>query len=131
MMNWTIIFGVANLVVVLIGGVGVILQMRYENRLLRHDFTNLAQRQTTIDEKIEGLDRKIEEEMDSNRREHGEVVAAIRQKVSDDALYVRDHFLRKETFGPVMTRVENDIKNVGDRIEARLLRMEAKIDTKT
>lgn len=128
---WTIAFGIAQLVVILVGGAGFFLAMRYDIRLLRHDFRGLEQRQTALDKKIEGLDRKIDDERDANRREHGEVVIAIRQKVTDDAMFVRDNFVRKETFGPVLARLEGDVKTVGDRIEARLLRMEAKIDTKT
>ena len=128
---WTIIFGVAQVVVILVGGAGFYLAMRYDIRLLRHDFRALEQRQTILDENIKLLDKKIDDEIDANRREHSEVIRAIRQKLNEVELFVRDTFGRKETFAPGMLRIESDVKNVGDRIETRLLRMEAKIDTKT
>ena len=128
---WTIVFGIAQIIVVLVGGAGFFLAMRYDIRLLRHDFLGLKQRQTILDENIRALDQKIDAEIDANRREHGEVIRAIRQKLNEVELFVRDTFVRKETFAPVMLRIENDVKSVGDRIETRLLRMEAKIATKT
>ncbi len=128
---WTVLFGIAQVVVVLVGGAGFFLAMRYDIRLLRHDFRVLEQRQTILDENVKALDQKIDAEIDANRREHGEVIRAIRQKLNEVELFVRDTFVRKETFAPVMLRIENDVKSVGDRIETRLLRMEAKIDTKT
>ena len=128
---WTVLFGIAQVVVILVGGAGFFFAMRYDIRMLRHDFRNLEQRQTVLEENFKALDRKIDDEVDTNRREHGDALTAILQKLNDDALFVRDTFVRKETFAPVMLRIENDVKSVGDRIETRLLRMEAKIDTKT
>ena len=130
---WTVsnILGMAQIVVVIIGGIAFFLQLRYEHRVLRHDFRNIEQRQKILDEKFEALEREIREDMDTNRHQNGETIAAIRSKVNEVELFVRDNFVRKDTFNVVMLRLESDVKGIGDRIETRLLRMEAKIDTKT
>jgi len=80
--------------------------------------------QKAIGEAKDEIDARVERES----RVYGEIASALRQKIQDMELYVRDNFVRKDTFSPLMSKLENDIRGVGDRIEARMIRMEAKID---
>lgn len=96
--------------------------------------TEQAIRQQIADHKLEN-----EERANATMRAIGETFTAMRQKVADVEialgkriteieLYVRDTFLQKESFRVVISEIMNDMKNLGDRIENRLLRMENKLD---
>lgn len=74
---------------------------------------------------------KIDLELDALGRSFGETAAAIRQKVHDIETWSRDEFVRKGSFENVMTRMEKTGGAQFDKIEARLERMEGKIDSKT
>jgi hypothetical protein len=126
-MEWaTISIGVCTLVVqtvaVIVGGIWALSK------------TEAAIRQQIYDHKLEN-----EERVNNTSRQVGDTVAAIRQKIvevdtsltrkiSEVELYVRDTFLQKESFRAVISEIMNDMKNLGDRIENRLLRMETKLD---
>jgi deoxyadenosine/deoxycytidine kinase len=71
---------------------------------------------------------EIYDRIEQQGREFGEIATALRIKIVEVELYVRDNFVRKETFVPLMAKIEIDVRAIGDRIETRLLRMEQKID---
>ncbi len=85
------------------------------------DKTEASLRQTITQTKDE-----IEERQDRMSREFGETVQAIRQKVHEVETWARDEFMRKEDF----EMVREDIVRLADKLEARLVRMEAKLDAR-
>lgn len=77
-----------------------------------------------MDAKFEDTDRKI----DAANLRAGEIGAAIRNKVSEVELHLRDHYVRRDSFDRVIGMIIESIKALGDKIEHRLERMETKID---
>ena len=59
----------------------------------------------------------------------GELGHALREKINQVELFVRDEFVRKETFNLVTDRISLEVKGLGDRLESRQLRMETKFDS--
>jgi len=62
------------------------------------------------------------------RRETGEIAAALRQKVNEVELWARDNFVRRDSFLLATSRIETSVTTMGQQIEARLVRMEDKLD---
>lgn len=73
--------------------------------------------------------KEVAEAIDLNERALGETIQAMRQKLSDVELYVRDHFVRNEEFTRAIERFETNSETASKSLEARLLRMEGKLDT--
>jgi macrodomain Ter protein organizer (MatP/YcbG family) len=114
-------------VVFIVSAIVAILSMRFEIRALRHTLKNVEQRQTVINEKYENLEQTLANRIIESEQNVGETIAAIRERVVQIELYMRDNFVRKETFSITMNELKNDVKNVGDKIEVRLLRIESKV----
>lgn len=89
----------------------------------------LARSTAAINKTITDHRTEIDGEFVIIRKETGELGAALRQKLTDIELWSRDNFVRRDSFASTMERVERNIKDMGDRIETRLLRMEGKIDS--
>ncbi len=70
----------------------------------------------------------VDEEIEMMRREFGETGLALRQKITDVELYVRDHFVSKGTFTQVASDLDGDIKEMRTEIRDDLKRLESKID---
>lgn len=75
--------------------------------------------------------REYEERNEQNIKMFGESSAALRQKIHEVELWMRDTFVRRDGYYKVQEAMENSIKALGDKIDIRLERMEAKIDSKT
>ena len=73
----------------------------------------------------------VEANLRQGSREFGETVAAMRQKMADVELYASNHYVRRDGFFQVQTQLTEDIRLLGDKIETRFVRLEAKMDTKT
>lgn len=65
------------------------------------------------------------------RRDTGEVTAALRQKITEVELFNRDTFMRRDSFYEVMKGYGADMRSQFEKIDSRLERMEAKIDSKS
>lgn len=79
---------------------------------------------------IEEHREKFDTQIDALRQNTGEMGAALRQKINDVELYARDTFMRRDSFQLVQAELKEQVKALGDKIENRLERMEAKIDSK-
>lgn len=75
--------------------------------------------------------QKYDDDLDSLGRSFGEGLSAIRQKVHDLETWIRDEFVRKASFEGSSNRMERTISDQFDKLEKRLERMEAKIDSKS
>lgn len=71
---------------------------------------------------------EIEQQQDRHSREFGETVAAMREKIREVELFCRDTFVRRDSFYMVRDDLVTSMNSLGDKIEARLERMEKKID---
>lgn len=74
---------------------------------------------------------EIEEKQQQSVHDFGETIAAIRQKLSDVELYAANNYVRRDGFYKVQEMLTSDIRALGDKIEARFVRLETKLDTKT
>lgn len=71
---------------------------------------------------------EVEQKQDRVSREFGETVTAIRQKLHDVELWTANTFLRRDSFDRAQEDIKAEMKALGDKLEARLERMEEKID---
>jgi hypothetical protein len=90
----------------------------------------LSRMEVSLSNKITRTRAEIEERQDRQSREVGETVAAVREKINQVELYCRDTFVRRDGFYKVRDELAVDIKTLGEKIEARLERMESKIDSR-
>lgn len=61
-------------------------------------------------------------------REFGETATAIRQKITEVELFMRDNYIKRDSFYHGISELANNVKNLGDSLDGRLIRMENKID---
>jgi len=104
-------FGILNTLVLAVGGVWKL--TRVEN---------------AIKDDIANHQKYTDGEFAKVRREVGETVAAIRQKVHDVELWSRDNFILREAFHETVQQLTVAIKAMDEKIESRLIRMETKIE---
>lgn len=84
----------------------------------------IEENRVRMEAKIEDADREIA----SVSLRAGEIGMAIRTKINEVELHLRDHYVRRDSFDRVINMITDSIKVLGDKIEHRLERMEAKID---
>lgn len=71
---------------------------------------------------------RVNGEVQSLRGETGEMGIAIRTKINDVELFVRDNFVRKDTFARFADSMSELIRQSLEKIDKRLDRMENKMD---
>ncbi len=81
----------------------------------------LSQVESRLREAIDASGREIDERIDAQARQFGETALALRQKITDVELYVRDNYVRRESF-------YSNIQELAKRIETRIDRLETKIE---
>lgn len=97
-------------------------------RIERALSTEIKASRDEIDGRIERQDREFGETVTAIREGMNLEVKAMRKEISEDQKFVRDTFIRRESFYKVMESIEMALRALGDKIEARLERMETKID---
>lgn len=83
-----------------------------------------------VRDEIEKHKDRVNSEVKSLRSETGEMGAALRQKVTEVELFVRDNFIHKDTFTRFADSVTELIRQSLEKIDKRLDRMENKLDTR-
>jgi hypothetical protein len=73
---------------------------------------------------------EIEAKQDQQVRHFAENLAALRQRLHEVELWTANTFLRRDSFYKAQEELKAEMKALGDKIEARLERMEEKIDRK-
>jgi hypothetical protein len=91
----------------------------------------LASMETGLRQAINDSREEVEERQDNATHDIGETIAAIREKVREVELYVRDKYIEKNDFIIQMQRSNELIQMNFANITARLDRMEKKLDQKT
>lgn len=89
----------------------------------------LSRMEVALRDEISKSRAEIEERQDRLSRECGESVAAVREKIREVELFCRDTYVRRDSFYKVADEFSAGMKALGDKIDARLERMEAKIDS--
>lgn len=72
--------------------------------------------------------KEVAESFEAHQRMLGETISALRQKINEVELYVRDHFVRSDEFAEGMRAITLTMNRMDDSIGSRLGRMEIKID---
>ncbi|MCC8946022.1 hypothetical protein H8A97_13155 [Bradyrhizobium sp. Arg62] len=67
-----------------------------------------------------GLERDSIGRSETLRHETGEMGAALRTKIHEVEMFVRDRFVSKESFELVVGRIEKSIERMGDKLEERI-----------
>lgn len=88
----------------------------------------LSRVEKAIKEDISKHQQYTDSEFAKVRREFGETVAAVRQKLHEVELWSRDHFVLRPSFDLALAGVTKAIENMDEKIELRLARMETKIE---
>jgi hypothetical protein len=70
------------------------------------------------------LEMALRDEHEIFRREFGESLSALRQKINDVELWSRDEFIRREDFYRIVDGINGNITGLGDKIDARNDRLE-------
>lgn len=109
-------------------GTGVALIVLQTIALIIGGVWALAKTEKALNEQVSEHKLETESRLNQTLREVGENFTAMRQKVTEVELYMRDHFVQKDAFQAIVSQIMSDMKSIGDRIETRLLRMESKID---
>jgi hypothetical protein len=127
METWaTIVIGIAGIILqtiaLIVGGIWVLSRTEQNIRQM------IADHKLENEERINATMRAIGETFTALRQKISDVDGALGRRINEIELYVRDTFLQKESFRAVIAEIMNDMKNLGDRIENRLLRMENKLD---
>lgn len=79
-------------------------------------------RDTMLDQKED-----IEKQIMLMRQQVGETIAAIREKTNQIELYIRDNYVRKETFDNISQSILTEIRAMTANFDSRMLRIEKEI----
>lgn len=88
----------------------------------------IAQLKTDVLAAIAVTGKEIDERIDRQKREFGENVAAIRQKVHDVETWARDTFVRHDNFNKLTDEIRADIRSVGGDIKQMGADIQSRID---
>jgi hypothetical protein len=84
---------------------------------------------------VKGVDEKFDRELDATARSFGETAKAIREKIQEVEIYIRDNYVTKldmkmyrEAFEGTIDRFEHSVGSRLTDIHDRLERMEGKLD---
>jgi hypothetical protein len=113
------------------GGILVAVTMflsRMEKRLSDKIATERREIDEAHSEAVSIIHRQHSTSLETIRREFGEVVSALRQKVHEIETWSRDHFVRRDSFEHVIGEIKDMIAGQGEKIDKRLERIDEKLD---
>ena len=93
--------------------------------------SKLAEMEKGLRQAINDSKEEIEERQERQGRDFGETVSALKEKVREVELYVRDTYIEKDDFLVQMQHHNLMMTNNFANVTARLDRMEKKLDTKS
>lgn len=89
--------------------------------------------QSTLTDKMDAQAKtqsaEIDKLSDEVRREFGEGLSALRAKIHEVELFIRDTYVRRDSFSLVVTRIEEMIKLSMDKMDAKLDKLEERAST--
>lgn len=78
----------------------------------KNDFRQLS-------DKIDELALNLNDRMDRRSREDGDGLNAIRQKITEVELFMRDHFVRAPEFTATMSEIKSELIRIREKLEQR------------
>lgn len=102
--------------------------------------TALAQIELSLRGAINATAKEIDERVDKQGRDFGETVAALREYINleiralrkdmtDDQKFVRDTFVRRESFFKLTDALQNELRALSEKIDGKFERLEGKIES--
>ncbi len=89
----------------------------------------IAKIRDAVRAEIEAYRNRFDGELGELDRSFGKNLLDQRDKIREIELYVRDTYLRRDSFQEVIRAMQGDLRSSFDKIDQRLERMEKKIDT--
>lgn len=71
---------------------------------------------------------ELDAELDSARRECGEGLQAIRQKIHEFEIWSRDTYVRRDSFYKVADTFQSDMKAMGSDLKSQLEKIDGKLE---
>lgn len=121
-----IAIGVVNLLTMLVGGGRKL--GHFEQSFKQTLTERLIEQKEQFTAALTAHRREIDEESDRIRRDFGETVLALRQKLTDVEIFCRDTFVRRESFYEVTKGLADSVKAIGDKLEMRIEKLDGKLD---
>jgi methyl-accepting chemotaxis protein len=91
----------------------------------------LAKMEAAILAQLNAHQKDTDDEFGKVRNEFGETGKALREKINQVELFLRDNYVRRDSFYKVNDDTQASIKTLGDDLKSWLERLETKIDSKT
>ena len=82
--------------------------------------TQVSDAKIELREAISEAGQEIDDRLESLRREVGETIAAVRAKVTELELYVRDTYVRRDSFFKVSDDLKDSVRAEIGKVEKRL-----------
>lgn len=127
MLEW-LVANALSLVTAAVAGLTLLLVMKNDIRILSDAMGRQEHALTDVAKKIEEHQKDDIDQFAMMRREVGETFAALRTKVQEVELFSRDTFMRRDSAGKMQDALQSDFRSLGEKIDNRLERMEAKFD---
>lgn len=87
-----------------------------------------ARQETKTQNMITLAQKEIDEKIDATIRAFGETATAIRQKITEVELFMRDNYIKRDSFYGGLNSLADNLKILSNTLDGRLIRMENKID---
>lgn len=98
------------------------------SRLIAAIREEIASERKEVDSAIADVENEMRDRIAAAIRMAGESVAALREHVHSIEKFMRDTYVRRDSFYTTTNEVKASLKEFGDRLENRLSRMETKVD---
>lgn len=79
----------------------------------------LSRIETALRKEIQTSRDETDDRIERQGRQFGEIIAALRQKITEVELYIRDNFVRKPSFEAVMARIEKILERLEEKIDSK------------
>lgn len=87
-----------------------------------------ARQETKTQNMITLAQKEIDDKIDATIRAFGETATAIRQKITEVELFMRDNYIKRDSFYGGLNALADNLKILSNTLDGRLIRMENKID---
>lgn len=84
---------------------------------------------TKLDAKLILQQQDANREISAQREKHEAEMSGMRDHIKTVEIWARDEFVRSREFYPIVESIKSDIKILGDKLDAKMIRIEDKIDT--
>lgn len=119
---WALVIAGCGLVLQLLVNAGSIAWTLSRSKNATDD--KIADKDKALTAELIAMERRFTDDMEGVRRDTGETVQAIRAKVSETELWIRDNLVSKETY----REVQESVKELRKHVDTRFDRLEEKLE---